>query len=516
MYIGEHTMTLGNMLEDTTRRMPRKCAIKFQKQKFTFQQLNESANRLAHGCEPLGIKKGDRIGILSENCPEYIFTYFALAKLGGIVVPINHLLTAEEIQFIVQDCQVTVLFTSKKFFQTIEPILSKMNSVQHVVIINDPNPTKYTSFEKLLQSGSGEDLKTDITDEDLAVFIYTSGTTGHPKGAMLTHKNLVSNARSSAEAFQVVSKDKILLFLPMFHSFTFTVCVLLPVATGASIILLQRTARILKDITHAILFDRVTLFVGIPTVFNLLAKKPLPKIFNYISFKYISAIEVFISGSAPLPTPVIGEIERKFGSPMCEGYGLSEASPVVSVNPRFGIRKPGSIGLPIPGVQVKIVDPDMNELPVGEIGELAVKGENVMQGYYNRPEETKETIRDDWLLTGDIARIDEDGYIYIVDRKKDMLIVRGVNVYPREIEEVLYKHPKVLECAVIGVPDEAKGEVPKAIIAVQENETLTEREVREYCKEHLAGYKVPKEIEFRPSLPKTSTGKIMKRSLRGE
>jgi long-chain acyl-CoA synthetase len=249
--------------------------------------------------------------------------------------------------------------------------------------------------------------------------------------------------------------------------------------------------------------------VGVPAVYNILAEKPLPRI-----LKYINAIRVFVSGSAPLPAPVIGKIEKKFNSALCEGYGLSEASPVVSANPLFGRRKVGSVGLPLQSIQVKIVDADMNEQPIGEVGELAVKGPNVMQGYYNMPEETAKTIVDGWLLTGDIAKLDDEGYIYIVDRKKEMLLVRGVNVYPREIEDVLYQHPKIVECAVIGVSDEARGEVPKAFVVVREGETLSEREVREHCKQNLAAFKVPKLIEFRPSLPKNATQKIMKRDLR--
>jgi long-chain acyl-CoA synthetase len=319
---------------------------------------------------------------------------------------------------------------------------------------------------------------------------------------------LLSNVRDGSKAIEIVPKDKFLLFLPMFHSFTFTVCVLIPISLGATIILLG-SVKSLEEIKRAILFDRVTVFIGVPAVFNVLASKKFPKI-----LKYIHAIKFFVSGSAPLPAPVIAKIEEIFGSPLCEGYGLSEASPVVSVNPRFGVRKVGSVGLPLPNVQVKIVDDEFKEKPIGEVGELAVKGPNVMQGYYNMPEATAKTLVDGWLLTGDIAKIDQDGYVYIVDRKKDMLLVRGINVYPREIEEVLYTHPNIQECAVIGVPDEAKGEVPKAFIVVKEGATLSEREVRDFCKENLATYKIPKHIEFRPSLPKNATQKIMKRDLR--
>lgn len=512
-------MTLGQMLEETAQRTPNKVVIKYGKHTFlgfgkptvTFRQLNASANKVARGLQSLGVEKGDRVGIFGENCPEYIMGYFGIAKAGAIAVPINSFLTGSEVQYITNDCHVKVLFLSKKFLKTITPVLSQMTSVKHLVVLDDPEEREHTSFRRLIEDNSAEPLSLDVSPDDLAVFIYTSGTTGHPKGAMLTHSNLVSNVKSSGEALQVNSKDRFLLFLPMFHSFTFTACVLLPVQLGASIILIG-SVRALDEIKKAILFDRITLFVGVPAVYNVLASKPESTATKIT--KYISAIKLFISGSAPLPTPVIGKIEQRFGSPLLEGYGLSEASPVVSVNPRFGTRKPGSVGLPIPNVQVKIVDEDMNELPVGEVGELAVKGPNVMQGYYNLPEATEKALVDGWLLTGDIGKVDEDGFVYIVDRKKDMLLVRGINVYPREIEEVLYQHPSVSECAVIGVPDESKGEVPKAFIVVKEGETLTEREVRDYCKQHLAAYKLPKFFEFRPSLPKNATQKIMKRELR--
>lgn len=501
-------MTLGKMLEETAQRFPRKCAIKFEKRKISYQELNTSVNKASHSLLTLGLEKGDRVGILSDNCPEYIISYFAILKFGGIAVPINSFLTGNEIKYIVNDCQIKVLITSKKFLRTIQPVVSQMPSIVKIIVINEAGQNEHMSFESLLASGKPENVQAEIEEHDLAVFIYTSGTTGHPKGAMLSHYNLFMNVVDCVQVFKVVPKDKFLLFLPMFHSFTFTVCVLLPLKAGSTIILIG-SVKSLDAIKKAILFDRVTLFVGVPAVYNVLANKPLPKI-----LRYINAIRAFVSGSAPLPAPVIEKMEQKFKSVLCEGYGLSEASPVVSVNPIFGARKAGSVGLTLPGVQVKIVDESLKELPVGEVGELAVKGPNVMQGYFNLPEETAKTIVDGWLLTGDIAKLDDEGYIYIVDRKKDMLLVRGVNVYPREIEDVLYQHPKIVECAVIGVPDEVKGEAPKAFIVVREGETLSEQEVRGFCKEHLAGYKLPKYIEFRASLPKNATQKIMKRDLR--
>ena len=501
-------MTLGKMLEATAQRLPRKCAIKFQKRKITFRELNELVNRAAQGLSKLGLQKSDKVGILSENCPEYVVTYFAALKIGGIAVPINSFLTGREIKYIVDNCQIKILVTSKKFLRTLQAVLPQMASLTRVIVIDEVEQNDYLAFAALLESGSPENVAADVAPDDVAVFIYTSGTTGHPKGAMLSHRNLYSNANDSSVAMKFFENDKLLLFLPMFHSFTFTVCVLTPILKGATILLFG-SIKSMGEIRQAILFDRVSIFIGVPAVFNVLAAKPLPWF-----FKYLHAIRFFVSGSAPLPAPVIGKIEANFGCPMCEGYGLSEASPVVSVNPPDGVRKVGSVGLPLPSVQVKVVDEHGHEMPLGEVGELAVKGPNVMQGYYNMPEETAKVLIDGWLLTGDITKIDQDGYIFIVDRKKDMLLVRGVNVYPREIEDVLYQHPKVMECAVIGIPDESKGEVPKAFLVVKEGETLTEKEVRDYCKENLANYKIPKYIEFRPSLPKNATQKIMKRDLR--
>ena len=502
-------MTLGQMLEATARRLPRKCAIKFSGRKISYHELNESVNSISHNLLALGLKKGDRVGIFSENCPEYIMTYFGALKIGGIAVPINSFLTGNEVKYIVDNCQIQVLVTSSKFLKTLQPVLSQMASIKKLIVIGEERDTaEYLSFATFLKNDNANSPESSVSEDDLAVFIYTSGTTGHPKGAMLTHRNLVCNAQDSAAATDFREKDKILIFLPLFHSFTFTVGVLTPVFLGSTVLLLG-SVKSMTDIRHAILFDRVSLLIGVPAVFNVLANKQFPWF-----FKYIHAIGLMVSGSAPLPTPVIGQIEQKFGCPLCEGYGLSEASPVVAVNPRYGVRKPGSIGLALPHVEVKIVDEHRKELPVGEVGELAVKGPNVMQGYFNMPEETAKTIVDGWLLTGDIAKLDQDGYIYIVDRKKDMLLVRGVNVYPREIEDVLYQHPKILECAVIGVPDESKGEIPKAFIVVKDGETLTERDVRDHIKERLAAYKHPKYIEFRPSLPKNATQKIMKRDLR--
>ncbi|HWP48565.1 MAG TPA: long-chain fatty acid--CoA ligase [Candidatus Limnocylindrales bacterium] len=500
-------MILGQMLEETAERFPHHIAIKFGKQKITFKQLDEAVNRLSQALLKRDVQEGDKVGILLENKPEYIISYFAILKTGGVVVPLNTFLTGVELAYIMNDCQLKAIITSKKFLETLQPILPQVLSLKYTILMDDDSK-EFLSLNRLMEAELPVSPGKKLNPENLAVLIYTSGTTGHPKGVMLSHKNLYSNIESCIRAFKFSHRDRFLLFLPLFHAFTFTVCVLAPIYGGARIILLE-SVKSLEEIKKSILWDRVTIFVGVPAVFNILAERKVPWI-----VKYLHAIRAFISGSAPLSAATIEKIEKKFGAPLLEGYGLSEASPVVSVNPLEGVRKVGSVGLPIPQVQVKIVDAEGNDLPVGQEGEIAVKGPNVMLGYYRLPEATQSVLRDGWLLTGDIGKLDEDGYLYILDRKKDMLLVRGINVYPREIEEVLLSHPQIVECAVIGVKDEQRGEVPKAFIVLKEGAALTEREIRRYCMEKLARYKIPRYIEFRKSLPKTPTGKILKRELR--
>lgn len=501
-------MTLGKMLEKTVQKYPHKKAIIFKKKKTTYKELNKKVNKIAHGLMELDIGRGDRVAILLPNCPEYITAYFAIAKIGGIVVPLNSFLIGKEYEFILNDCQVTTIFTSSKFIAVIKEILPRVKSLKHI-IMTDEMEEGTIPLGEFSDHKPTTDIVRDIKAEDTAVIIYTSGTTGQPKGAMLSHLNLVSNAESTAEAIKVYQKDRFLLFLPMFHSFTYTACVILPIYSGARIIILETTNR--QDIKKSVIWDRATIFVAVPPVYNMLCHAKV----NWLT-RRLNPIRVYVSGAAPLAVEVLKKFEGSFQIPLVEGYGLSETSPVVSLNPLEGTRKPGSVGIPIPKVEVKIVDENEKELPPNEVGELIVKGPNVMKGYYNRPQDTKETIKGEWLFTGDVAKIDEDGYIYIVERKKDLILVRGLNVYPREIEEILYTHPKVLEVAVIGVSDKHKGEIPKAFIALKEGEKATEAEMKEFCKKNMAPFKVPRYIEFKDSLPKTPTGKILKRELRSQ
>jgi long-chain acyl-CoA synthetase len=347
--------------------------------------------------------------------------------------------------------------------------------------------------------------------DDVSTILYTSGTTGRPKGALLTHRNIISNALASNEVIHISPKDRFVVFLPLFHSFTYTVCVVLPLLRGAMISLLPGV-RPFQRVVKSLILDRITLFVAIPTVYKILAEKNMP-----FFIKLLLNLRMCVSGAAPLPVKVIREFEAAFKVPLLEGYGLTEASPVVSINPlEKGMSKPGTVGKPLPGIEVKVVDDAGAPLPVGTPGELIVKGPNVMKGYLNRPEDTAKTIKDGWLFTGDIASLDEDGYIKIIDRKKDLIIVDGLNVYPYEVEEVLYRHPSVKDCSMIGVVhehDEGK-ELGIMYVVLQEGKSANQKDLREYLTEHVAHYKIPRRFIFTEVLPRTATGKIMKKELR--
>ncbi len=502
-------MNLIEMLEESARRYSDRVALIFERRRINYRKLTEAVSRLATGLLNLGIKPGEKIGILLSNSPEYVFSYFGILKTGAVTLPLNSFLKTEELRYILEDAGVKFLITSSDFLEMVNQLRIRVKSLEKIIIVGK-TISGTVSFEELLASLP---LKSGpvLLPEEVAFLLYTSGTTGHPKGVMLTHQNLLSNALSCARAIRISKRDNFICLLPMFHSFTFTVCILIPLSVGGRVTIVA-SVRPFKKVIRCILVNRVTVLVGIPALYNLLADFNLPRLF--FLFRFLNPLHFCISGAASLPVEVLARFEKEFRLPLLEGYGLTEASPVVSFNPLKGIRKPGSVGLPLPEIEVKVVDKNGRRLLTGEVGELLVKGANVMKGYYNQPEETKEVLSEGWLATGDLAKIDRDGYIYIVDRKKDMVNVRGLNVYPREVEEVFYHHPAVAEVAVIGVKDEEKGEVPVAYVALKEGEKTTEKELLSFCRESIASYKVPRRIIFKASLPKTITGKILKKELR--
>jgi len=505
---------LAQMLDNSTEKFANRDVIIFGQRKIKYKELKSLSDNIACGLLELGIKKGERVAILLNNCPEFIICYFGIIKMGAVAVTINHMLTIDETKFILEDSGSSALITSEVFKDMARQLNLRLDSLQHIVTTSKT----YDEFINL-KSWYGLPARSlryeTIKPDDVAVILYTSGTTGHPKGAMLTHSNLISNARAAARAIKTNHKDSFICFLPLFHSFAATVCMLMPIIVGARIVVM-RSVRPFKRFIRAIRRNKVSIFVGIPSIYNILSEIKLPFLLNTIFIRLFNPIRLCISGAASLPKQTLSKFEARFRVALIEGYGLTEASPIVSLNPIKGRRIPGSIGLPLEDIKIRIVDKQGRDLDIGGAGELLVKGSNVMKGYFRLKEATQQTLNDGWLYTGDIAKIDEDGYLYIVGRMKDMVNVRGLNVYPREIEEILYQHPKVKEAAIIGIQDPHKGEVPKGFVVLKDGEHAQERELISFLRGKIAPYKIPHRIEFRDSLPKNTTGKILKRLLREE
>lgn len=506
-------MNIASILEDSAKKYPLKYVAIEGRAKISYRKLNDLSNQLAsYLLLDLGLPKGSHVAILHENSINYLTVFFAIFKAGMIVVPINIFLKPVEISYVLNDCEVSVLITSGKFLPLMRHIRQKADKLSEI-IITDTEAKGFKYLQQVVKGHSTKNHNIKLGVNDVAVISYTSSTSGSPKGAMLTHSNLLSNARASMQTIDIGPRDCVLLAFPAFHSFMMTVCIILPVMASCRIVILDSVMPIGRFV-KTILFKRITLLVGIPQVFKVFATLKMSP-FMRIIFKF-NCLKLIISGSAPLDKNVAVCFENRFNIKLREGYGLTEASPIVSINPPKGLNKVGSVGKALPDIKVKVVDDEEVEVPVNQVGELIVKGPNVMRGYYNMPEETARAIKGGWLFTGDLAKIDEDGYIYIVDRKKDLVISHGMNIYPREVEEVIKLNRKVKEVAVIGIKDARKGEVPIAIVVPMENQTLETKEIIDYCKSRLANFKIPHRVEIRSDLPKTPTGKILKRVLREE
>ncbi|QQZ08274.1 fatty acid--CoA ligase family protein [Heyndrickxia vini] len=508
-------MNLSSHLKHTAKENAEKTAYFFMDQPVSYAEFDGAVTKFASGLAQLGVQKGDHIALLLGNSPHFVIALYGAMRLGATVIPINPIYTPDEIGYIVTNGDVKAIVA----LDLLVPLAEKMGSLlpkveNYIICESDPTKkmefpanTKMKSFSSVVSSGRIEFEGPELLEDDVAVILYTSGTTGRPKGAMLTHKNLYSNAKDIGDYLKMNSDDTVITTLPMFHVFSLSVVVNAPLISGSTIIIVPKFSP--KDIFRLIKKYQATVFAGVPTMYNFLYQYPEGNPSDF------SSLRLCISGGSSLPVALLKNFEKKFNVFVSEGYGLSEASPVTCFNPLDRPRKAGSIGTNIIHVENKVVNELGEELPPGQVGELVVRGPNVMKGYYNMPEETAVTIRDGWLYTGDLAKMDEEGYFYIVDRKKDMVIVGGFNVYPREVEEVLYEHPDVVEAAVIGVPDPEQGEVVKCFV-VRKNDALTEAVLMEYCKQHLAKYKLPHSIEFIEELPKNTTGKILRRALKDQ
>ena len=488
-------MNLATAFRTSAQTHARKAAVFWGDTEHTYEQLLIQALALAaHLRTQLGVQPGDRVGLWLKNCPEFVPAFFGALAAGAVVVPLNNFLKPDEVSFILADAGIDLLITDTTMAEGVAKLTATRPQLQSFLV---------EDLARLTSAGGSSPFP-ERHGTDLAVIIYTSGTTGRPKGAMLSHGNLLANVNSCRQVLSAVEHDRFVVLLPMFHSFMLCVGVCLPLLVGGSMVLV-RSLHPAKNILLEILQRQATILPAIPQFFRTLASAPLPPDFP---------LRICISGGAPLPAEILREFNAKMPMPLLEGYGLSEASPVVSMNPLAGPWKDGSIGVPIPDVEVTVQDDAGNVLSPHQTGEICVRGPNVMQGYWNQPEETARTLRNGWLLTGDIGHCDADGFFYITDRKKDMLLVNGINVYPREIEEVIYQYPGVKEAAVIGVPDARRGEQPVAYVAAKEGATLEEKALTVFVRERLADYKVPKRVVFMPALPRNATGKILKTALR--
>jgi len=457
------------------------------KDQISYHQFQQQVDMYRNFFHHSGIQEGDNVGLFSRNSPEFIYSYMAIASLGAVVVPLNFQLTPWEVAYIVQDAQMKRLITTTPMDLPVEQL----------VISEFKETLAHTAYPP------APALPETWADTQPCVIIYTSGTTGNPKGAVLTHKNLVSDAAAFQAAITVLPSDNVLCVLPMYHCFSWTCAVLNPLLCGASITILDGFAP--KETLAAIKEYQVTVMYGVPPMYNLLAR--------FGESSDMDSVRYFVSGGASLPEKIACQFEEKYGRVIIEGYGLSEASPVVAVNPP-GKTKHCSIGQALPGLLVRVIDNKGKELPPGTVGELVVKGPTIMSGYFNLPQETALALRDGWLHTGDLAYQDTEGYFYIVDRLKDMIITNGENIYPREIEELLYAYPGVTEAAVIGVHDDLRGQAGQAYLVFAEGYKFDKKALREYLQSKLAAYKVPRDFVILDVLPKNQTGKILKRVLR--
>jgi len=512
LLVKEGFRNLVEMLERVSSKYPRKTALIFGAVKITYNQLLSDSSKLAYQLQTLGARELDRVAIWLPNCPEFVCAFFAILRLRAVVVPVNTMFKREEAKFTIEDSRAKVLICSVDKVSDSENILSRVDSLNHIICLPFPKDNKVVhDFRRLIRHSKEFKQDVNIKKDDLAEIIYTSGTTGQPKGACLSHENLLSNLRDCSQIIKFTRRDCIICVLPLFHSFASTVCMLMPIYKGASVVIM-RAVRPFKRVIRTIFKRKVTIFAGVPSFYNILAEAKLPGWKLFLN-RFMNPVRLCISGAAALPFPAWQKFEKKFRRPLLQGYGLTEASPVVSLN-LSGAKRPDSVGLPLPSVKTKVIDREGRELLCGEVGELLVKGPNVMRGYYNLREETQAALTQGWLHTGDLAKIDNRGFIYIMGRIKDMINVRGLNVYPREIEDLLYRHPKVKEVAVVGVFHRHRGEVPVAFVAGRSQ--LSEREIINYLRANLASYKVPRRVLFKDNLPKNPTGKIVKRELQKE
>lgn len=502
--------SVARLLIDTAALQPEKSAVRFMGTSFSYNDIDLASNRLAHALQSMDIHPGDRVALYCINSPQFMISYFGILKAGAIVVPLNLLLHPEEIAFLLNDSGARAVIYHEIIDQKVKQIQPLVAAVQRWIAIGKSELEQARPFNMIMENYSpGPLLIEPRSKDDIAAILYTGGTTGTPKGAMLTHENLLCNVESVIKALKLEGyEDTFLTVLPMFHSFGATVGFLTPVANGSTVVAVpQFTAESTCQVIHS---EHATIFMGVPTMFAMMANLPDDTQVD------LSSLRFCVSGGSAMPLSVLERFEKRYGILIYEGDGPTECSPVTCVNPIGEKRKLGSVGKEVPGVEMIIMDDHGVELPVNRIGEVCVRGKNVMRGYWRQPEETANSFFGDWFRTGDLGKMDHERYFYLVDRRKDMIIVHGINLYPRQVEEVIYSHPAVAEAAVIGIPDELHGELPKAFVALKAGYDIKPNEIIQHCRKHLGRFEVPRRVEILPQLPKSAAGKILKRELRDQ
>ncbi len=507
-------MLLGDILRRSAKLYPDKTAIVFRDKKWNYRQLNDRVTRLANGLRSKGIGRGDRVGLLQHPCPEYMELYIAIPKIGAVLVPLNCRLAGRELEYIINDAEAKMIIMGEEFIDVIRTIQPALEAVDNVFCIGDA-PSDMDGYETLIAGFSLEVPETDLEEDDVAVQMYTSGTTGRPKGAMLSHKNLMSNYMGRLVDVKLDKDDVVMNGLPYFH--VAAEWAIMPLYIGGTLIIQSEFDP--GPFLDALESEKVTVTGAVPSMINMLVEymEKHPRDYD------LSNVRIFFYGASPMPVALLKKTIKAFKCKLLHAYGLTEASPGVTFlmpedhvleGPAEKVRRLASCGREVFNVEARVVNERGLDVQPGEVGEIIVRGDNVMKGYWKLPEETSETIRNGWLHTGDMATVDEEDYVFIVDRKKDMIISGGENIYPREVEEVLYAHPSVLEATVIGVPDQRWGEAVKAIVVLSPGETVSEEEVIDFCKKNLASYKKPKSVEFVDTLPRNPLGKVLKKELR--
>jgi long-chain acyl-CoA synthetase len=496
-------MNVANNVERSARHFPNRPAIVFGDRTLTYAELDAAVSQTAHALRQLGLAAGERVALFLPNIPEFPITYLAAQKLGAIAVSVNVMLTTEELRYVLEDCGAKILLTTETLWAQARPLAGALPELRHVIVCEGAVEGQRTLAALVADAPAG--LRAADLDRDApAAILYTSGTTGRQKGATLSHGNVVSNMYAVQHCLRTTPDDRLLLFLPLFHCFGQNFVMNAGLNAGATLVLHRRFEP--QAILSSVAKDGVTIFLAVPTVYIGLLGAAIPR-------ERLAGVRLFFSAAATLPVDVAEQWRARFGQSIQEGYGLTETSPFASFNHEHEHR-PGSVGTPIENVEMKIVDENGTPVPQGSWGEIVIRGPNVMLGYWNRPQETARALQGGWFRTGDIAYEDEAGYFHLVDRSKDMINSAGLKIWPREVEEVLYRHPAVGECAVVGVPDPLKGEVVKAFIALRRDAQLSEEEALAFCRAHMATYKVPRAVQFVTELPKSATGKILKRVLR--